>query len=240
MKKFLLLLLALNLYAMEYVAQIVPYESYEISASVAGEVSKVWQLKEFSYLKEVQTLIKLDTKTEEIELSNQKRALSVAKKLEAIKRKQFESKKKITRLSEYEKLSEEFNYLTQKQNIVDLEKSIALLQDTLKRKKIGVKERYVGKIYVRKGDYVNVGEKLFDSYDISKLSLELYVRLEDITDIDKKVVFIDGKPSAFKLEKLSRLKDSQNISTYYVKLIAPNSDRDYRFSKVVRVAFRLP
>jgi hypothetical protein len=234
----LTIIFALSLSATEYVSQIKPYELHQVASNVAGRVEFVDSKLEFTYIDSKKLIIELDTKQDKIELDNLKERFSLAQRMVKIKENQYKSKRDIQRLSEYEKLSEEYLYLKERDNYKALSKNIDSLEETIERKSIKLDEAYLGKIYVNSGNFVNIGTLLFDSYDTSKLSIELFARAEDIENIEKKKIYIDGKVSDFKVEKVSNIKDTTNISTYYVKLIKPNNDKSYLFSKIVTIEFK--
>lgn len=56
-------------------------------------------------------------------------------------------------------------------------------------------------------------------YDISKSKIELFVRAKEIKDIEKKSIFIDGNASSFQIEKISRVRGSHNLSSFFLRLI---------------------
>lgn len=227
-----------SLWSIEYISKIMPYESYKVASTLSGEVIYVDDLLEYSYVKESKLIVEIDSKSDKIELQSLQKEIKLKKKLEKIREAQFRAKEQIDRLSEYEKLNEELNYISQKRDIISTQKEIDLLKERIDRKYIRASDRYIGEIFAKKDEFVNAGEPLFESFDISKLAIELFVREKDIENIYQKKIYIDGKLSKFRVEKVSKIKDNENISTYYVKIIKPNQDRDYRFSKIVKVEFK--
>lgn len=239
MKKYIFSsIFILNLSATEYVSQINPYEIHKVASDVAGKVTFVDKSLEFRDVGESKRIVKLDSQSEAIELDALNDRVEFLKRTVSIKENQFKSKRDIQRMSEYEKLSEEYLYLKERDNYRMLLQNIELLKNTIDKKSIDVKNRYIGKIYVNEGNFVTAGTILFDSYDTSKLAIEVYVREEEIKNIKSKKVYVDGIESDFKIESLSKIKDNTNISTYYVKLVKPNSDKNYLFSKIVSIEFK--
>ena len=56
----------------------------------------------------------------------------------------------------------------------------------------------------------------------------------DLTELEK-VIYIDGKPTALKVDKLWRSADAQNISSYQAQIIVPAPKI---FSKLMKVEFK--
>jgi len=222
-------------FAIDYVSKIEPYKHYKVSSLSSGEIEFIKDV-EFSF---VDTLvIQLDDESERIQKESLKSQIDIQKDIVEIKKRQYLSKKEIKRLSKYEKLTEELNYLNAKNTLLNLKQSLAITNTQIRKKAIYANNLYVGEIYVKEKMFVNAGTTLFDAYDISKLAIELFVTKEDLENIKNKEIYIDGKKSSFKIEKISNIKDSVNISTYYVKLIKENSDKSYKFSNLVKVEFK--
>ena len=236
MRKILIFLSLISFsFAIDYVSKIEPYKHYKVSSLSSGEIEFIKDV-EFSF---VDTLvIQLDDESERIQKESLKSQIDIQKDIVEIKKRQYLSKKEIKRLSKYEKLTEELNYLNAKNTLLNLKQSLAITNTQIRKKAIYANNLYVGEIYVKEKMFVNAGTTLFDAYDISKLAIELFVTKEDLENIKNKEIYIDGKKSSFKIEKISNIKDSVNISTYYVKLIKENSDKSYKFSNLVKVEFK--
>jgi len=222
-------------FAIDYVSKIEPYKSYKVSSQSSGEIEFIKDV-EFSFVDDL--IIQLDDENERIQKEALKSQIEIQNKIVKIKKRQYLSKKEIKRLSEYEKLTEELNYLNAKNTLLNLKQSLDVINNQIKKKRVFANNLYVGKIYAKEKMFVNAGFTLFDAYDISKLAIELFVTKEDLENIKNKDIYIDGKKSSFKIEKISNIKDSVNISTYYVKLIKENSDKNYKFSNLVKVEFK--
>jgi len=68
--------------------------------------------------------------------------------------------------------------------------------------------------------------------DISKSKLTLFLSDEELENIDSKKIYINGKETSLKLNKIWRVADSQNISLYKAEIIMQPQGI---FSKLVKV-----
>jgi hypothetical protein len=109
------------------------------------------------------------------------------------------------------------------------------------KKSFFLKGRYFGEIFVEKGQFVGIGTPLFEYHDFSKGKLDIFVGADEVENIYKKRVFINGvERNDFKVEKLSSVKDSKRISTYRVRLIRNISNpTTVKFGEILRVEFKL-
>jgi multidrug resistance efflux pump len=125
------------------------------------------------------------------------------------------------------------NLKTQKE---DLKLKIASLKDKIEKKNIKTKEgNYIYKIYPRKGDYLNPGSPVMDVYDISGARLVVYLSLDEIESLADKKIYLDGKISDAKIDKIWKVTDSVNISSYRVEILI---DKPKQFSKLVKIEFQ--
>jgi len=104
--------------------------------------------------------------------------------------------------------------LNLKSQIVTLKEKIATLRDRISKKSIRVSKRYIYSLDVKRGEFVNVGSLIATVYDISKAKLTLFLSSDELKNIDRKRIYIDGKATDFKFSKIYRIADSKNISSY--------------------------
>ena len=112
---------------------------------------------------------------------------------------------------------------------------IESLKDTIDNKKLVEKSNYIFNIAVKEGDYVNAGTLLYESKDLSKGKLEIFVPIAQINEIKNKDIYLDGVKSDVKISKIYDVADVTNISSYKVELIISNVNT---FSKLVKIEFR--
>jgi hypothetical protein len=258
-KIFLLFAIVVSLKAGEYYAKIEPIEKYQLKSQVLGEVVLSDTSMEGRFIDSA-TLIQIDdsldkknlyTSEEKLRLLNDNLDLSYdilenTKEIANIKKGQYDKFNELATRSQINKDNDFFNYLSAyntylntkekvislKTQINDMKYSIATLKDRIKNKKISVKNLFVYKIYVKKYDYVNIATPLVDLYDISSGKLEIYLPVEEVENINNKSIYIDGKKTKYKIDKLYKVADSERISSYKAEIII---DKPTVFSKLVKV-----
>ena len=241
MKKILAftLLSVTSLLAKEYMAQIKPYEMYEIKSQTSGVVKFVNKDLESKYIKNKELLIKIDTKDEEIELAKQKSSYSIQKEIVKIKEQNYKAKNRIKQLSLYDKNTEKLSFLESKKELTTTTQTIKKLQNDMDKKTFDVQNRYVNTIFVQKDEYINIGDKLFNSYDISKLKITLFLSKNEIDTLESKSLYINSKKSNFKVYKVHKIKDENKISRYKVVFTKTNKNKNnYFFDKVVKAELK--
>lgn len=260
---FLSLLLSQALLASEYFAKVEPVESYTVKASVSGEVVKVDESLE-GKISDGSLVIKLDDKVDVIDLeasrvklgflqSNIKLAKqSVSNSYKAMKI-QKQNFSRVQNLSSYTKLQKDAklltsisatnSYIQSKTNLenlktqeANLKVGIATLEDKISKKNIKVeKGLFLYKLYPSVGDFVGMGTPLLDSADISKARLTIYVTREDLEGIESKKIYINDKETNYKIAKLWKIADKQNISAYKTEIVI---DKPEIFSSLMKVEFK--
>ncbi|WP_108061599.1 efflux RND transporter periplasmic adaptor subunit [Poseidonibacter lekithochrous] len=241
MKKILTfaLLSFTTLFAKEYMAQIKTYEMYEIKSQTSGIINIVNKNLESKYIKNKELLIKIDSKDEEIDLQKNRNSYEIQKEIVKIKEQNYKAKKRISQLSLYDKNNEKLSFLEAKKELSNLGQTVKKLENEISKKTFVIKNRYIDKIFVDKGEYVNIGDKLFNSYDITKLKISLFLSQEEIKNIDSKTLYIENKKSYFKVDKIHKIKDENKISRYKVEFIKDNTkEENYFFDKVVKVELK--
>lgn len=241
MKKILTfaLLSFTTLFAKEYMAQIKTYEMYEIKSQTSGIINIVNKNLESKYIKNKELLIKIDSKDEEIDLQKNRNSYEIQKEIVKIKEQNYKAKKRISQLSLYDKNNEKLSFLEAKKELSNLGQTVKKLENEISKKTFVIKNRYIDKIFVDKGEYVNIGDKLFNSYDITKLKISLFLSQDEIKNIDSKTLYIENKKSDFKVDKIHKIKDENKISRYKVEFIKDNTkEENYFFDKVVKVELK--
>ncbi len=235
----ILLIVAASLQAFSYTSKIEAYEKYAVSSEYEGKVTYVNKQKEFSTIKDRSVILKQDTSLEQVELSSLKKSIKIQNEIFKIKEMHYKNKLDIKQLSIYEKNNEKLQLLNTKQNIENLQKNIESLKNRISKKTFSVKDRYLYKINVHEGEYVQAGVKLYELYNFLKLKLVIYAKRDELQTIQNDTVYIDGKKSAFKVSKISQVVDTQRVSRYRVELYAKsNSFEQDEIGKVVEVEFK--
>jgi hypothetical protein len=233
MKKILFcLLFPIVIFAQTYMAKIQPYEMYTLYAQTSGEIVYADKNDETKIVSKV--LIKLDDSLEKNKLKLYKEQLRFYNEKLKLFEKNYKKFLKISGKSQYEKDEKYYDVLDLKISINSLKVSIAEFEDTIAKKSLHVKNRYIKEINVNIGDYVATGAQLGVAYDTSKSKLIVYASKEDYENIKNKEVFIDGQKGIAKIEKIDETVDENYVSAHKITLVLKNNS----FGKVVSVEFK--
>jgi len=243
MKKFFILLSAISLFAFN--ARVEPFDVFLIKSSVAGSVITVKKEVEAKEYKGV--IVKIDDKQEQIELKNLKTQAKFLK--EEIKNQELIVKRKYDTYKRYEELKTKsldeknikfYDYISAKNQLINLKtqlnntlSSIEKLKDTINKKNIIV-NGYINKILVNKGDYIAPGTPIVEVDDIKKQKLVIYVPIDEIENIKNKKIYINNKPSNFRVYKVWVVPDSKYITSYRVELIGSG----LKLGEIIKVSFK--
>ncbi len=235
MKILLLITLTLNiLFAQDFYAVVKPFNAYNIKASVSGNVIKVYENLEGTYIKN-STIVQLDDVVDKIDLKESKLKLENLKEVLKLEQDTLNSFNKVSSKSKIDKNNQKIKVLNISSSVSDLVTKIATLEDKITKKDIKVSNLYISNIAVKKGDWVNLGSLLFTADDLSKAKIDIFIPISNNTDIKNKTIYIDGKKTNLKISKLYKVADSKNISSYKCEIIL---DKNPQFSKVVKVTFK--
>jgi multidrug resistance efflux pump len=235
-------------FADTYYAKIEPYHTYQIKAAVSGKVEyadidreglvgtdkAVVQLDDH--------LDKVDLETSQVTLKNLQESHASARTTERIKHDIYQKVKKLTTKSKFQKDAELINYLSAKDAVINLDTKIndmrykiESLKDKIQKKSIILQGLYIYDIQVDKGDYVNPGQPLVEAYDLTRGRITLYLSKEDAKNVDNRVIYIDEEASSLKFQKVWKVADSTNISSYRAEIVV---DKPKEFSKLVKIELR--
>lgn len=236
MKKIFTFLLfsIICLNAKEYYSKLEPFESFSVKSAVSGKVVYVNSNLEGNYAKD-SLIVKIDSALNEIELEESRKKLAYLDEMIKIEEENFERLNKISSKSAFEKDSQKLKVINYKSQRADLIIKIETLKDIIKNKKLIEKSNYIFNISVKVGDYVNGGTMLYETKDLSKGKLEIFVPINDIEEIKNKDIYIDGLKSDIKINKIYEVADSVNISSYKVELLLENVEN---FSRLVKIEFK--
>jgi len=241
MKKIVIwIVLIFGLKADYYMAQIEPYQTHSVSTEVGGIVQKIALDREFSYIDNRILVVGLDTSDEDIAISYLSKKVDALKEALELSRNNLKSKANISQTSKYELNRETLSVLNSKQALISTEMELQLKKNRKDKKLFYLKDGYLGKIYVDEFEFVAPGQKLFDYYDFYKSRLDIFVTSDEVDNIRDKRIFINGEETkTWRVEKVSKVKDSKRISTYQVRLVKENREpKDSRFGEIVKVEFK--
>lgn len=263
MKIFLFALFFFTLsHAKVYYAKVEPYEVREISSNVSGlvvyadenllgkrltqkpyiEIDSEIDKKELKGIKEKLAYTKSIIEINEAVLVNLEESLAKKrenyKKIEPLKVKSSVEKDR----EFYDLITSENLYLSTRKEIQNLKVQItdlklreAQLQRSIDDKNLTAKNFVLYEMLVQSGQVVGMATPLAKVADISKAKLTIYLDEADIVGAQKKVVYIDGEKSSYKISRLLRIADGKNISKYMAQIITNPPEL---FSKLVKVELR--
>ncbi len=256
-------LVIVSLNAAVYYAKVEPVQKYTIKSAASGKVlssiieveGRVSDGKIIVHLDDVLNIDDLKSSNEKLKtlkemISITKKNLDNAKKVASIREKNYSKIRNLKTKSRVEKDNELINSVNAQNQVLSLMSSleslksqlsdqrykIATLKDQISKKSIRVPKGYlVYKLYLKKGDFAGIGTPLVDAYDISRAKLTVFVSKEDYKLAKNGVVYINDKPTTYKVDKLWNSTDAQNISSYKAEILIPAPKV---FSKLVKVEFR--
>ncbi|WP_457597036.1 hypothetical protein [Hydrogenimonas sp.] len=259
------LLAALGAFAQEHYARLEPYQTYAIKAAAAGQVVLADDALEGRVAGD-EVVVQIDDATDkaqkkalEATLRSLTQTLEITKKMAENQRKVYEKDrryyariKNLKTKSQTEKdrvfatmiasnnqlLSLEEKVATLQKQIADTRYQLFSLKDRITKKRVAPKGLYIYKVAVRRGDYVNPGTPLVTAMDLSKGRLVLYLDVEEMAGIGEKRIYIDGKPTDLRFEKLERVADETHISSYRAEIVVPHPEG--LFSRLLKIEIKPP
>ena len=228
------LLIISSMFASEYYAKLEPIDSFQVKSAVSGKVifsnSKIEGLKANN-----STIIEIDSLVNKVELEQSKNKLKFIDEMLEIEKNNYNRLNQVTSKSEFEKDTQKLKVINLESSKADMIIKIENLKDIISNKKLIEKSNYIFNIAVKEGDYVNPGTLLYESKDLSKGKLEIFVPITQIEEIKNKEIFLDGVKSNVKISKIYDVADVTNISAYKVELILEDVKI---FSRLVKIEFK--
>ena len=258
----LLLFLTTLAFSNVYYSKVQPYEIRDIASNVSGQVIYTNENMIGKKLSK-KAFIKIDDALDRDELKSIREKLQylqatletnkeILKNLEqALKRKKANFKRieslsiksKVEKDREfYDVVGSQNSYLaTQKEinslktNISDLNLREKQLVKSINDKNIAAEGFVLYSIKVKPGSVVNLGTPLASVADVSKAILTIYLDGDDLQNLNKRTLYINGKKSNYKISRISKIADTKNISRYKAQIIikAPQV-----FSKVFKIELK--
>jgi multidrug resistance efflux pump len=229
-----------------YQGQVKPANQWTIKSDVPGKVVAVNLNLEGKKGKN-RVVIKLDTGDDKIKLKNLqtqlellRRQINIQAQITNRKRELYNRIKNLQSKTFLDKSQRFFDYtssenqlLSLKQKLAETSSNIALLKRTIGKKSIST-PYYIVKIYPRVGEYVGVGSPLMEVAETDREKITIFVPIEKAPQLEGKKVYINGKPSNFKISKIWKVPDQNYITSYRVELTGAGLP----IGKVVKVEFK--
>jgi multidrug resistance efflux pump len=263
MKYLLLILTPILVFAKVHYAKVEPYENITLKSAVSAQVTNTKFDLEGKIVHNM-TIIQLDDKLDKIKLKSDREALKLIKSMLQSNQNNLSSLAKSLERQEayynristiqtasstqkdkafYSYISAKTQYFSTKEKIDSLKKqkldllySIERLKDSINKKSIKLNNRFLYKLLVNKGDFVNMGLPLAKIKDLTKAKLVLFLEADELKNIKSKTIYIDDQATQYKVSKIWSVADEKFISSYRTEIIIPNPKGS--FSKLLKVEFR--
>jgi len=263
MKILILLLLPLYGFATVHYAKAEPVESSMLKSAVSALVVAV-DLAAEGTMVQGKRVVYLDDALDKINLASSKKNVTllhemldinkdIAKSLQSTVERQEGYFNRINKLSTASKTQKDTafstfstaktQYLGTKEKIVNLEKQIldveykiSQLEDAIVKKSLVLKDKYLYKLMVRKGDFVAPGTVLAQVMDMSSAKLVLFLETSEMENIEQKTVYLNAKKTDYKVTKVWQVADEKFISSYRaeIDIDAPKG----AFSELIKVEIK--
>jgi len=262
MKYLFLLLSPLFLFAKVHYAKVEAYETITLKAAVSAEVTEANLAKEGTTVSG--TVIRLDDKLDKIKLKSSQSSLKLLQNmiqtnlsiLKALKQSLDRQKAYHVRIQGigsasntqkdnafYAYTNAKTQYFSTKEKIdslkkqkLDLEYEVARLKDSIRKKNIKLSNKFLYKLMVNKGDFVNMGTALAQVKDLSKGKLVLFLEADEVENLKAKTIYVNDKASKFKITKIWDVADEKYISSYRTEITVTSPQG--KFSKLLKIEFK--
>lgn len=230
----LMLFFVASAFSSEYYAKLEPVQTYIIKSSVNGKVIYSNEKIE-GFMSNNSTIIEIDNFVENVELKEIKNKLSFVARMLKIEEQNYKRLNKVKTRSAFDKDAQLLKSLNLESTRADLLIRQAVLKDILANKKLVENKRYIYNINVKKGDYVTPGTLLYETKDLSKGKLEIFVPINEVQSLKNKTIYLDNEKTNLKIDKIFKVAHSKHISSYKVDIVVDNPKI---FSRLVKIEFK--
>ncbi len=230
----LFFLLTGSAFSNEFYAKLEPIETYVVKSAASGKV--IYSNKQIEGLNANNTkIIEIDSSVERLELEQINKKIKLLTQMLTIEDKNYNRLKKVRTKSDFDKDVQLLKSLNLESTKSDLLIRQAILKDIIKNKKLIESNRYIYNISVKKDDYVTAGTVLYEAKDLTQGKLEIFVPISEVNSLQNKVIYLNGKQTEIKVDKIYKVAHSKHISSYKVDIVVPNPKI---FSRLIKVEFK--
>jgi len=254
-------ILSISLFAQEHYAKLEPIDSVLIKSEASGRVVLAKDELEGKVANGV--IVKIDDNLNRVDLKNTQESLKLLKDMVTLNKNLLPQLKLNMQKKEtlYKKLlpiasssqnqkdtlygsvvSARVQYFSTKEKIINLQnqivslkQKIASLEDLIAKKSIKSNSRYLYKLYVKKDEFVNVGASIARLDNIEKAKLTIYLSEDELSDIESKHIYINGKKTDLKFNKIWKVADEKYLSSYKAEIVL---EPIARFSTLIKVELK--
>ena len=231
----LLAFLPIYLFSGVHYAKVEPYESLILKSSVNALVMNV-DLEAEGSVVDGKGVVYLDDRLDKMNLKSARENLSISKEVLRRQEMYFKRIDKLKTASLTQKDNAFYSFSSSKTKYLDMQYKVAQLEDSISKKTIVLHNKYLYKIMVRKGNYVNPGSSLAQVHDASRAKLVLFLEPEELEGLEEKSIYLDDKKTEYKVAKVWKVADEKFISSYRAEIYidAPKGV----FSKLIKVEIK--
>ncbi len=121
-------------------------------------------------------------------------------------------------------------------SILEMQQKIATLQDRIAKKRLHLKNRYLYRLLVRRGEFAGIGTPLAVVDDLRRAKLVIYLSADEVKNLDKLSLWLNGKKSDLNFSKIWKETDDTYLSSYRAEIVLPAGR--YPFSSLVKVELK--
>jgi hypothetical protein len=263
--KKLCALLCLPLFSLlggEYYAKVEPYEIRTVASNVSGLVVFADEKREGKRLGSG-AYIRIDDELDRVELEKTRSKISLLENAIVLNREMavnyrriiekkaanYERVQALKMRSQVEKDREFYDFVATQNQLLALQKEsenmkiqvndLQVRQRRLERSIADKSLRAPGYVLyallVKEEQVVTPGTPLAQIADVSKARLTLYLNAGDRERAMDRTIYLDGKKSPYRVERLWNITDAKQLSSYRAEIII---DAPEQFSRLVKVEFR--
>ncbi|HHD78277.1 MAG TPA: hypothetical protein ENK98_01350 [Epsilonproteobacteria bacterium] len=217
MKIIVLFLSPLWIFASVHYAKVEPYDSVILRSAVSALVMDVDVDAEGSVVHQKRVIL-LDDRLDKMNLKISKAKLETLSETLQRQESSFKRMNKLKTASVSQKDTAYYSFASTKTQYLDMQYRIAQLEDSIQKKSLVLNDKYLYKLMVRKGDFVAPGSALAQVMQTNRAKLVLFLEPEELKNLESKHVYIDGKETSYRVNKVWKVADEKFISSYRVEI----------------------
>ena len=117
----------------------------------------------------------------------------------------------------------------------DTQLRLEQLKRSIRDKHVRAEGMVLYKLHAKKGQVVSPGMDLAEVADITKAKLTIFLNSDELEGAREKSIYINGKATGYKIDKIWPLSDEEHISSYKTEIIIPSPKQ---FSKLYKIEFK--
>jgi multidrug resistance efflux pump len=223
-----------TLFATDYFAVIQAVNTYNVKASVSGIITYTNDKVEGNTAKN-EVIIRFDSKLDKLELVLNQGKLKSLQEILKIEKSTLATFNRVSSKSKIDRDNQKVKVLNTSTGVSDLSIRIATLKDRISKKELKENNLYISEILVKRGEYANPGTPLYTALDLSKAKLEIYIPIGKVDEYLSKSIYLDGKETKLKINKVYKVADKKYLSSYKCEIIIEDIET---FSKIIKVSFK--